>query len=128
MTYQVSELFANPVLEVGSLTVHSGTARVARPGVAMVRSGEPAQPFAFFLPDAKPLDEAAAGPDRVLAEAWLMVCRSHGSGNVMGVEQVGASYVPDPRGGTARWLQLTGTAHAGFGIKIGYRVMLERAR
>lgn len=127
MTYQVSDLMANPALDLGSVTIYSGTLRLSRSGIAMVKSGEPAQPFGFFLPDATPLDGSAPQPERLIAEAWLMVCRSHGSGNIMGVEQVSASYEPDPRGGTARWLQLAGTAHAGLGIKIGYRITVQRA-
>lgn len=127
MAYQVSDVIPNPVMEIGGVSVYSGTAKVSRAGLAMAKSGEPPQPFGFFLPDAAQLDDGAAEPVGILAEAWLMMCRSHSSGNVMGLDRVGASYAPDPRGGTARWLQLHGTAQAGFGITIGYRVTVQRA-
>ena len=38
------------------------------------------------------------------------------------VEQVTAAYLPDPRGGAARWLHCGGTTYAARPIRIGYRV------
>jgi hypothetical protein len=43
-----------------------------------------------------------------------------------GIQQVTAAYLPDPRGGTSRWLHLGGMAHAPIPFRIAYRVTVQR--
>jgi hypothetical protein len=109
-----------------AVTVFTGTARLGQDGLAMVRRGEPPQDFGFFLPDAQPLEEAAE-PPQAWAEAHLMVIlsTSHSARYTLGVEQVTAAYLPDPRGGAARWLHLGGMAYAPIPFRIGYRVTAQ---
>ena len=124
MTLQVSDIVVQPTLDLGGVVVHSGQARIGRAGRPMIKRGEPPAPFSFWVPDAAALTDAAPAPETIVVAAWLMQCEASNNGNLMGVEQLAARYEPDPRGGDSRWLLVSGTAHAGFSITIGYRVTL----
>ena len=122
MAYAVLALTPNPQLRLSpTVTVFSGTAQLGRQGVSYTVKGRPAEDFGFFVPDAPALAEGVE-PPQLLAEASLMVSRSVEARADVGVVQVTASYLADPRGGPARWLHFGGLAHADFPIPIGYRV------
>jgi hypothetical protein len=127
MALEVSELVPNAVVRLGaSVTVHSGTVLVGGTGgVIIVRTEAPPDDFGFFVPDAAPLSEGETEP-QVVAEAYLMRLTLVGtsSRHMQGIDRVAAAYLPDPRGGTARWLHLSGAAHAAAAIRIAYRVTL----
>lgn len=128
MAYAVLALTPNPQLRLSpTVTVFSGTAQLGRQGVSYAVKGRPAEDFGFFVPDAPALAEGVE-PPQLLAEAALMVSRSIEARTDMGVVQVNASYLADPRGGPARWLHVGGLAHAGFPIQIGYRVTVVAAQ
>jgi len=122
MTYAVLETVPNPPLPLTpTTTVFSGTVKLGRQGISYAKKDEPAQEFGFFVPDAPPLD-AAAGLPSTWAEAYLMHLIVTNTRQEIGVERVSAGYLPDPRGGTARWLHCAGLVHAPFPIRLGYRV------
>ncbi|WP_020524457.1 hypothetical protein [Catelliglobosispora koreensis] len=130
MAIQVAEVTPNAVLSLGTaVTVHSGTAQLggSQGAVVVVRSGGAPEEFGFYVPDATPLAEGEAEPVAV-AEVSLMALTSLGTStlHVQGVDRVTAAFVPDPRGGTARWLYLSGAAHAAAAMRIGYRVTLVK--
>lgn len=127
MTLQVTDIQVQPRIDLGGTVVHSGRARVGREGMAMVKRGAPAEPFSFWVPDASPLPRGAAEPEAIAVEIWLMQGQAANTGNLIGVEQVAAAFEPDPREAGSRWLLVSGTAHAGFPITIGYRVTLVGA-
>ncbi|WP_194818724.1 hypothetical protein [Nocardia sp. XZ_19_385] len=124
------ELQSAPALRLSpECLVYTGTARLFRTGVVMIQSsGAPGEQFGFFLPDVPPLTEHAAEPG-LWAEVSLMtaIATSTSGSFPFGVEKVHAAYVPDPRGGGNRWLNLSGTAHIGREIRIGYRVTVQTA-
>lgn len=124
MTLEVDPVLPNAPVALAGATIYSGRVVIKRPGVAMVKKGEPAAPFGFFVPGVPPLEADGPMPTAVIPEAWLMLCRAANTGNVIGIEHLIADYQADPRGGTARWLALSGTAHAGFPITVGYRVVV----
>ena len=124
VTLQVTDIQAQPKVDLAGVIVHSGHARVGRAGAAMVKRGEPAAPFSFWVPDAAPLARGAEAPATIAVEVWLMQGQAANTGNLIGLEQVSASFEPDPREAGSRWLLVSGTAHAGFPITIGYRVTL----
>lgn len=127
MTYAVLETVPNPPLPLTSTTtVFSGTVKLGRQGISYAKKGEPAEEFGFFIPDALPLD-AAAGLPSTWAEVHLMHLMVTNTRQEIGVERVSAGYLPDPRGGTARWLHCSGLVHAPFPIRLGYRVTVTVA-
>ncbi|WP_216911345.1 hypothetical protein [Nocardia noduli] len=103
--------------------VYSGTVRMFVTGIMFQSSGAPADSFGFALPDAPPLIGDADEP-RVWAEASLMTGTATAASGAypFGVEWVRAAYLPDPRGGTSKWLNLFGGAHIGREIRVAYRV------
>lgn len=123
MTLEVVPTASSSPVELAGGVLYSGRVMIRRPGTPMVKRGEPAQPFGFFVPDVPPLAPDDPVPT-VVPEAWLMCCRSSNNGNTIGIEEFGAVFQPDPRGGTAQWLEVSGTAHAGFPISVGYRVLV----
>ncbi len=123
MAFQL-ELRPTPPLQLTpECLVHTGIARLFVTGMLVQGSGAPPEQFGFFIPTATPLPVTAAEP-QLLAEAHLMTgIATSTSGNFpFGVEHVQAAYLPDPRGGTDRWLYLSGAAHVGREIRLGYRV------
>jgi hypothetical protein len=95
----------------------------------IIQRGAAGQEFGLFLPEVPPLDGEADLPT-VWAEAYLMtllVVGHPGTKFEVGVDSVTASYQPDPRGGSARWLFLSGMANAPVPIRLGYRVTVQRA-
>jgi hypothetical protein len=127
MTLGILEVAPHPPLPLTSTTtVFSGTARLGKEGMAYVVRGQVPEEFGFFIPDAPPLDEAAPVP-RVLAEAHLMFLDIIDARYQTGVDRVTAAYLPDPRGGPARWLHCSGTACAARPIRIGYRITVAAA-
>lgn len=124
MAYDASVLTMNPIITIGSTSIYSGVARVGQPG--MVVAGAPAEQFGFWVPEAPPLEDPAAIAGLV-ADAWLMgFTPKSNMRQPIGVEQVRADYLPDPRGGPSRWLHLSGTAYAANGITIGFRITAQR--
>lgn len=127
MTYTVVEAVAGPTMVLTpDTTVYTGTAVLDRDGLAFVRAGEPPQDFGFFVPDTHPLGEDEEAPS-AFGEAFLMAIAQN-TGHVrhmLGVEQVTAGFLPDPRGGPARWLHLGGLAFASSQIRIGYRITVQ---
>ncbi|GAA5093023.1 hypothetical protein [Nocardia iowensis] len=123
MAFQLDLRPTPPLQLTPECLVHTGIARLFVTGMLVQGSGAPPEPFGFFVPTATPLPAAAPEP-RLLAEAHLMTgIATSTSGNFpFGVEHVQASYLPDPRGGTDRWLYLSGAAHIGREIRLGYRV------
>lgn len=107
-------------------TVFSGTVRLGKEGMAYVVRGQPPEDFGFFVPDAPPLEEAAEAP-QVWAEVHLMFLDIIDARYQLGVDHVTAGYLPDPRGGTARWLHCSGRASAARPIRIGYRITVAAA-
>jgi hypothetical protein len=130
MTYAVLEVAANPTLVIAPTTrVFTGMVKLGAEGVAIVQRGQAGQGFGFFLPEQMPLDEGAEEP-RVWAEAYLMAVVMVGHPGMrfdLGVDQVTASYQPDPRGGAARWLHLGGVVSAPVPLRLGYRVTVQDA-
>jgi hypothetical protein len=127
MTLAILELIPNtPLPLTPTTTVFSGTVRLGKEGLSAVVRGQPPDDFGFFIPDAPPLDEAAEAPP-VLAELHLMFLDLIDARYQLGVDQVTAAYLPDPRGGTARWLHCGGRASAARPIRIGYRVTVATA-
>jgi hypothetical protein len=128
MAYQVLESVAHPVLVLTPTTsVYTGSIRLGPTGgLIMQAAGAPAEEFGHFLPDVPPL--AAGEPEPgVWAEAAIAQAVIAGSKAFpVGVQQVRASYVADPRGGDSRWLMLQGGAHAMGGLVIAYRVTVQR--
>jgi hypothetical protein len=129
MTYSVSNLLAHPPLTLSTTTtVFTGTATLGTEGAAVVMRGQAGQPFGFFLPGTEPVEEGAETP-AAWAEVYLiaMVMIGHPGMRVdVGVDQIAATFQPDPRGGTARWLHLGGVASAPLPLRIGYRVTLQQ--
>lgn len=130
MAYSVSDLRAHPPLTLSATaTVFTGTAKLGSDGTAVVMRGQAGQPFGFFLPGTTPLEEGADVP-AVWAEAYLIavVMIGHPGMRVdVGVDQVAATFQPDPRGGTACWLHLSGVASAPLPLRIGYRVTVQQS-
>lgn len=122
MPLAILELTPHPPLPfTPTTTVYTGTVRLGKQGMSAVVRGQPPEEFGFFIPNAPPLDEAAEAP-RVLAELHLMSLDIIDARYQLGVDQVTAAYLPDPRGGAVRWLHCGGTASAARPIRIGYRV------
>ncbi|MEV0296391.1 hypothetical protein [Nocardia sp. NPDC050710] len=123
MAFQLELQPAPPLQLTPECLVYTGTARMFVTGIMVQSSGAPGEQFGFFLPDAPPLPDGAAEP-RLWAEAALMtgIATSTSGTFPFGVERVHAAYLPDPRGGGNRWLNLSGTAHVGREIRLGYRV------
>ncbi|WP_049575653.1 hypothetical protein [Nonomuraea sp. SBT364] len=129
MPYEILELTAHPALVLTpTTTVYSGVVRVGHNArIQMWRSNEPATEFSFYPPDVPALGEGAAAP-LVWAEAQVMwfVPGTQSSGHFpIGVEWVSAAYTADPRGGPARWLLVSGAAHASAGLRLAYRVTVQ---
>jgi hypothetical protein len=55
-----------------------------------------------------------------------VISTAHSARYDLGIQQVTAAYLPDPRGGTSRWLHLGGMAHAPIPFRIAYRVTVQR--
>ncbi len=140
MAYRVHELtatgrlaFAAQAVDGGGalvITVHTGQAVIVTDAGMMVSSsgGDNGGPIGFFVPEVPPLAGDATAPE-VIAEVYLVGVVVHsfaGRDTNYGVSDVTAAYVPDPRGGDARWLSLTCTARAVRGLRIGYRVTLTQ--
>ncbi|MEV6279845.1 hypothetical protein [Nocardia sp. NPDC051832] len=109
--------------------VYTGIARLYRTGAVLIQtSGATGEQFGFFLPDVPPLTAGTAEPG-LWAEVSLMTAIATATSGTFpfGVEQVHPAYVPDPRGGGNRWLNLSGTAHIGREIRIAYRVTVQTA-
>ncbi|MGW4843938.1 hypothetical protein [Nocardia brasiliensis] len=123
MAFQLELRPTPPLPLTPECLVHTGIARLFVTGMLVQGSGAPPEQFGFFVPTATALPEGAPEP-RLLAEAHLMTgIATSTSGNFpFGVEYVQAAYAPDPRGGTDRWLYLSGAAHIGREIRLGYRV------
>jgi hypothetical protein len=130
MTNSVSDVVAHPPLVLSpTTTVFTGTVKVGSGGVAVVMRGQSGQQFGFFLPGTTPLAEGAETP-AVWAEAYLMslvMVGAPGARFDLGVDQLVASYQPDPRGGSARWLHLGGVVSAPVPLQLGYRVTVQAA-
>ncbi|WP_327090019.1 hypothetical protein OIE66_05210 [Nonomuraea sp. NBC_01738] len=131
MSYDILGLTPNaPLVLTPGTTVYSGVVRIGQNArVQVFRSDEPARDFGFYPPDVPPLEDAAPAP-RVWVEAQVMwfVPGTQSSGRFpVGVERISAAYTPDPRGSGARWLLVTGAAHAASGLQLAYRVTLQRA-
>ncbi|MET9340772.1 hypothetical protein [Nonomuraea sp. NPDC003804] len=129
MAYDILELIANPALALTpTTTVHSGVVRVGHNARIQVwRSNEPATEFGFYPPDMPPLAEGVPAP-LIWAEAQVMwfVPGTQSSGHFpIGVERISAAYTPDPRGGPARWLLVSGAAHASAGLRLAYRITVQ---
>jgi hypothetical protein len=127
----VSDVVAHPPLVLSpTTTVYTGTVRLGSGGVAVVVRGQQSgQQFGFFLPETTPLAEGAATPT-LRAEAYLtslVMVGAPGARFDLGVDQVVASYQPDPRGGSARWLHLSGVVSAPLQLQLGYRVTVQTA-
>ncbi|GAB2658218.1 hypothetical protein [Nocardia goodfellowii] len=122
------ELHSAPPLRLSpECVVYSGHARLFRTAMVMIQtSSAPGEQFGFFLPEVPALTAGTAEP-QLWAEASLMtaIATSTSGSFPFGVEKVHAAYVPDPRGGSDRWLNLSGTAHIGREIRIGYRVTVQ---
>ncbi|QIS03897.1 hypothetical protein F5X71_17620 [Nocardia brasiliensis] len=123
MAFQLELRPAPPLPLTPECLVHTGIARLFVTGMLVQGSGAPPEQFGFFVPTAPALPAGAPEP-RLLAEAYLMTgIATSTSGNFpFGVEYAQAAYAPDPRGGTDRWLYLSGAAYIGREIRIGYRV------
>lgn len=119
---------AKGTVHTGPVTIYSGQAELLRPGIPMQKKDEPALPFGFFLPEVEPLGADEPEPEAVVGQAWLMRYATSATRYTLGIEELRATYAPDPRGGPARWLALEGTAYPGFGILIGYQVTVQRPR
>lgn len=125
MTYAVLEAVPNPPLRLTpTTTVFSGTVRLGKEGAGFVVRGQAPEDFGFFVPDTPPLDGAGQAP-QVWAEMHLMFLDIIDARYQLGVDRVTAGYLPDPRGGTARWLHCSGTASAARPIRAGYRITVS---
>ncbi|MFG1793492.1 hypothetical protein [Nocardia sp. NPDC049149] len=126
MAFQLEVLPAPPLQLTPECLVHTGIVRLFVTGMLVQGSGAPPEQFGFFVPTATPLPEGAEEP-RLLAEASLMTgIATSVSGNFpFGVAHVEGSYLPDPRGGTDRWLYVGGAAYIGREIRLGYRVTVQ---
>jgi hypothetical protein len=125
MTHAILEVAPNlPMPFSPTTTVYSGTVRLG--GTTSVARDRTPEDFGFFIPDAPPLDEAAEAP-QVWAEVNLMLLEILNTHHHTGVDQVTAAYLPDPRGGTARWLHCGGTAFAPCPLRIAYRITVIAA-
>jgi hypothetical protein len=136
MAYQVAEIKARPPfavrvadVETGAplrMTVYCGEAVVTSQasGLRIITGALPREPCALFVPDAPPVD--GQQPVQVaMAEAYL--CGVIINGQVQqqagyGVGEAAAQYVPDPRGGPLRWLQVSFTVTTLVAVRMGYRV------
>ena len=129
MAYEILELSTQPPLALTpTTTVFTGIARIGRTGTVVVSSTAAAEEFGFFLPDAPPLAEGEPEP-RVWVEAgltWGVPVPSNSAAFPIGIDRIGTAYLPDPRGGAVRWLNVSGTAFANRSIRIGYRVTIQR--
>lgn len=124
MTYAVLEAVPSPSLRLTSTTtVFSGTVRLGKEEKVFVVRGQPPEGFGFFVPDAPPLDGTGEAP-QVWAEMHLMFLDIIDV-RYVGVDRVTAGYLPDPRGGTARWLHCSGMASAPHPIRVGYRITVS---
>lgn len=136
--YQVAEIIPKPVFavrvadaETGEprrMSVHTGEAVLTTQssGIRMISGMLPREPGALFVPDARPI-EPHEEPQVALAEVYL--CGIVVEGQIhqkagYGVGEAGAAYVPDPRGGPLRWLQLTFTITTLVAVRLAYRVTL----
>jgi hypothetical protein len=127
MTLAILEITPYPLLRLTPVTtVFNGTARLGKEGMPYVVRGQAPQEFGFFIPDAPPLDDVAE-PPQVLAEMYLMFLDIIDARYQIGVERVAAAYLPDPRGGSVRWLHCGGMASAPRPIRIGYRITVTVA-
>lgn len=124
----MAHVTVNPQLQVSpTTTVYSGTVRLGNEGgLGISRAGQPPTEYGFFVPDAPPWNETAE-PPQVWAEAHLMLLRMVDTRFEMGVERATAGYLPDPRGGSARWLHCGVLAYAPFPIRVGYRITVITA-
>ncbi|MEU2032909.1 hypothetical protein [Nocardia amamiensis] len=128
MALQLELQPAPPLRLTPECLVHTGTARLFVTGMLVQTSSAPPEPFGFFVPDAAALPDTAPEP-QVWAEAFLMTAVSTSTSGVFpfGVAHINATYLPDPRGGTHRWLHVGGAAHIGRELRLGYRVTVRTA-
>lgn len=125
MTYAVLEAIPYPPLRLTpTTTVFSGTVRLGREGAGFVVRGQPPEDFGFFVPETPPLEGAGEAP-QVWAEMYLMYLDIIDARYQLGVDRVSAGYLPDPRGGAARWLHCSGMASAARPIRAGYRITVS---
>ncbi|WP_433222314.1 hypothetical protein ACQP00_23130 [Dactylosporangium sp. CS-047395] len=138
MPYQVAEVVAKPLLalrvadadtgEPRRMSVHTGEAVLATQstGLRIITGMLPREPCALFVPDARPIEPHETP---VIAQAEAYLCGIVIDGNVQkqagyGVGDAAAAYVPDPRGGQMRWLQITFTVTTLVAVRVGYRVTI----
>lgn len=128
MPIDILEMTAHPPLRfTPTTTLHSGTFRVGQSGPRMIMSGSTGQEFGFFVPEVPPLDETVEPPS-IWPEVYLMVSTVMQPSYEVGVERVNAAYLPDPRGGTARWLHCGGIAYAPYPVRLGYRITVQHSQ
>ncbi|MFD3704738.1 hypothetical protein ACFWUP_16500 [Nocardia sp. NPDC058658] len=114
-----------PLQLTPSCTIHTGTVRLTTTGKFFQSLRAPADEFGVFVPDVAPLLDTAAEP-RIWAEAHVMCTMSApASGYPSGVDHVRAAYLPDPRGGPARWLHLGGAVFNPKGMTLSYRITVQ---
>jgi hypothetical protein len=125
VTLEILELKAQPPLVLTpTTTVYNGMFRVGQRGPRMMTSGGAGQQFGFFVPEVPPLDETDE-PPAAWPEVYLVLATVMQPSYDLGIEEVTAAYLPDPRGGTARWLHCGGMAHAPYPVRLGYRITVQ---
>lgn len=126
MSYDILELQAQPPLVLTpTTTVYTGTVRLGQQGARFVQSGQAGQEFGFFVPEVPPLAEAAE-PPAVWPEVYVVLATFMQPSYELGVDRVVAAFLPDPRGGSARWLHCGGMAYAPYPVVIGYRITVQQ--
>jgi hypothetical protein len=126
VTFEILELNAHPPLVLTPMTTaYGGTLRVGQQGPRMITSGSTGREFGFFVPEVPPLDETLE-PPATWAEVYLMLATVMQPSYELGIDRVTAAYLPDPRGGTARWLHCGGLTHAPYPVLLGYRITVQR--
>jgi hypothetical protein len=126
VTFEILQLNPHPPLVLTpTTTVYSGTLRIGQQGPRMMMSGSTGQEFGFFLPEVPPLDETFE-PPATWPEVYLMLATVMQPSYELGMDGVTAAYLPDPRGGTARWLHCSGIVHAPYPVLLGYRITVQQ--
>jgi len=128
VAYQVLESVAHPPLVLTpATTVYTGTIRIGPTSGFIVQiHGAAAEEFGHFPPDVPPLLAGHPEP-AVWVETSIALGVIAGDGAFpLGVQHVRAGYVPDPRGGDARWLMVHGAAHAMGGLVLNYRITVQQ--
>jgi hypothetical protein len=138
MAYQVTDIQPKPLFAVRvadadtgeprRMSVFTGEAVVVTQatGLRIITGALPREPCGLFVPDARPIEPHETP---VIAQAEAYLCGVIINGNVdkqsgYGVGEAAAAFVPDPRGGPMRWLQLTFTATTLVALRMGYRITM----